>query len=187
MGGWMSQHFWFSYALSVECLDMCWACPTGQKMVIIVVMPHRDFTAVETNTKPPSSLERRPASPSPSKSLEGGQLHRGCEVPRSPGRTAGGSVVRSKQARPQPLAPDPWPEPSWVQAHCLPGCSGDANSSRTMHPSAPALTPGRRGNRVHTQVGGTERNPCAEIQRRAHCHSSEVCGSSPIINRAARL
>ena len=48
----MSQHFWFSYALSVECLDMCWACPTGQKMVIIAVMPHRDFTLdlMEMNT-----------------------------------------------------------------------------------------------------------------------------------------
>ena len=48
----MIQHFLFSYVLSVECLDMCWACPTGQEMVIIVVMPHRDCTLdlMEMNT-----------------------------------------------------------------------------------------------------------------------------------------
>ena len=47
----MSRHFLFSSILSVECLDLCWACPTGQDMVIIVQMLHGDCTLdlMETN------------------------------------------------------------------------------------------------------------------------------------------
>lgn len=51
--GRVSRYFLLSYVLSVECLDLCWARPTGREMVI-VVMPHRDCTLdlMEVNTWP---------------------------------------------------------------------------------------------------------------------------------------